>query len=162
VLQRGQLSLAAFPNDGQCWGTQRAERRLLSSRLSERGRSMLAIIVLGAASGALLGSHFKMLVLGPAILLASFAANGGRLHEPFRCSHDCPWGLGDAGSSPVWLCRRWRGCCIPRCESQTVTSHLDAVAILLICSPRRGFLSNLCLSRMPYNVTLIGIVDGTN
>jgi hypothetical protein len=74
VLQRGQLSLAAFPNDGQCWGTQRAERRLLSSRLSERGRSMLAIIVLGAASGALLGSHFKMLVLGPAILLACFAA----------------------------------------------------------------------------------------
>ena len=35
---------------------------------------MLAIIVLGAVSGALLGSHFKMLVLGPAILLASFAA----------------------------------------------------------------------------------------
>ena len=34
---------------------------------------MLAIIVLGAASGALLGSHFKMFILGPAILLASFA-----------------------------------------------------------------------------------------
>jgi hypothetical protein len=50
VLQGGQLSLAAFPNDGQYWGTQRTERRLLSSRLSERGRSMLAIIVLGAAS----------------------------------------------------------------------------------------------------------------
>ena len=35
---------------------------------------MLAIIVLGAVAGALLGSHFKMFVLGPAILLASFAA----------------------------------------------------------------------------------------
>jgi hypothetical protein len=73
VLQRGQLSLAAFPNDGQFWGTQRAERRLLSSRPSERGRSVFAIIVLGAASGALLGWHFKMSILGPAILLVSFA-----------------------------------------------------------------------------------------
>jgi ethanolamine transporter EutH len=35
---------------------------------------MLAIIVLGAAAGAILGSHFKMFVLGPAILLACFAA----------------------------------------------------------------------------------------
>ena len=33
---------------------------------------MLAIIVLGAVAGALLGSHFKMFILGPAILLASF------------------------------------------------------------------------------------------
>ena len=72
VLQRGQLSLAAFPNDGQYWGRQRAERRLLSSRLSERGRAMIAIIVFGAVAGALLGSHFKMFILGPAILLASF------------------------------------------------------------------------------------------
>jgi hypothetical protein len=73
MLQRGQLSLAAFPNDGQYWGRQRAERRLLSSRLSERGRPMLATIVLGAAAGALLGSHCKMFILGPAILLACFA-----------------------------------------------------------------------------------------
>jgi hypothetical protein len=144
MLQRGQLSLAAFPNDGQYWGRQRAERRLLSSRLSERGRSMLAIIVLGAAAGALLGSHCKMFIFRTGDFTCLLCHCGGWFHKPFRCSHDCPWRLGDAGSSPVWLCRRWRCCCIPRSESRTATSHLDAVAILLICSPRRGLLSDLC------------------
>jgi hypothetical protein len=34
---------------------------------------MLAIIVLGTAVGAILGSHFKIFILGPAFLLASSA-----------------------------------------------------------------------------------------